>query len=134
MMSIITTSGKRKMAIARVSLKPGKGIVRVNHKLLETLQPEMARLKIKEPLLLAGALAAKYDIEISVAGGGVISQAEAIRLAIARALVKGGEDPSLEQTFDSYDRHLLVADVRRKEVRKPNSNSKARSKKQKSYR
>lgn len=130
-MKIIHTSGKRKTSIARVTLKPGKGIVRVNGKLLETYSPVMLRMKIMEPLLLAESVAQKVDLKVTVEGGGINGQTEAIRLAIGRALVN--VDQKLEETFLKYDRQLLVADIRRKEVYKPND-SKARSKRQKSYR
>jgi small subunit ribosomal protein S9 len=130
----IIASGKRKSAIARAVLKEGKGIVKINHKLLDTLQPELLRMKIREPLLLASAIVPHIDINVTVNGGGIASQADAVRLAIAKALVAFTKDASLESTFEEYDRHLLVADVRRKETRKPNTNSKARAKKQKSYR
>ena len=53
MVKIIHTSGKRKTAIARATLKSGKGRVRINNKPVEFYQPELARLKIKEPLELA---------------------------------------------------------------------------------
>ena len=130
-MKIINTSGKRKRAIARVILSPGKGVVRVNSFLLDTLQPEMLRLRIEEPLILAGDVAKKVDINVSVNHGGITGQANAARLAIGRALVKF--DSKLEKVFLNYDRQLLVADVRRKEAAKPND-SKARAKRQKSYR
>jgi len=74
------------------------------------------------------------DINVNVFGGGIASQAEASRLAIARALVEYTKSERLKEKFLKYDRHLLVADVRRKETRKPNSHSKARAKRQKSYR
>ncbi|MCK5025795.1 MAG: 30S ribosomal protein S9 [Nanoarchaeota archaeon] len=130
-MKIIHTSGKRKTSIARVTLKPGKGIVRVNGKLLETYSPVMLRMKIMEPLLLAESVAQKVDLKVTVEGGGVNGQTEAIRLAIGRALVEF--DNKLENVLLKYDRQLLVADIRRKEVYKPND-SKARAKRQKSYR
>lgn len=130
-MKVIHTSGKRKRAVARVTLKPGKGKVKINSVLLNNFTPKLARLKLREPLLLAGALADSVDINVNVFGGGIMGQAEAARLAIARALVK--HDKKLQDTFLKYDRHLLVADVRRKEVYKPND-SKARAKRQKSYR
>ena len=91
----------------------------------------MNKLKIQEPLLLAGAVTEKLDFNIRVHGGGVNGQADAVRLAIARGLVQ--HDESLKEKFTQYDRLLLVADVRRKEVCKPND-SKARAKRQKSYR
>jgi len=130
-MKIIHTSGKRKTSIARATLKPGKGIVRVNGKLLETYSPVMLRMKIMEPLLLAESVAQKVDLKITVEGGGINGQTEAIRLAIGRALVEF--DNNLENVLLKYDRQLLVADIRRKEVYKPND-SKARAKRQKSYR
>ena len=77
---------------------------------------------------------AKVDIDINVAGGGIISQAEASRLAIARALVEYSKSNSLKDSFLKYDRHLLVADTRRKEASKPNRHGQARAKRQKSYR
>lgn len=130
----IMTSGKRKRAIARVVINEGKGIVRINNKLLSVYEPEFLRLRIMEPLILADKLADKIDVDVRVEGGGSTSQADAIRLGIARGLVKFANDSTLENTFEEYDRNLLVADVRRKEARKPNTNSKARAKKQKSYR
>lgn len=131
-MKIITSSGKRKCAIARASLRPGTGTVRINHALIDTYEPAMHQLKIKEPLLIAGETAKKVDISVHAAGGGRRSQTEAIRLAIARALL--AYDKKLSQTFLNYDRQLLVADVRRKETRKPNCHGKARAKRQTSYR
>lgn len=131
-MKNIVTSGKRKCAIARATLTQGNGIIRINSKLLETYSPEMHKLKIQEPLLIAGDISKKVDINVSVIGGGPRSQTESVRLAIARALA--AFDKKLTQTFTTYDRQLLVADVRRKETRKPNSHGKARSKRQTSYR
>lgn len=130
-MKIIHTSGKRKTAIARTTVKPGKGIIRINGSLIETYGPRMQRMKIMEPILLAENTASKVNISVNVKGGGINGQTEAIRLAIGRALVN--VDQKLEETFLKYDRQLLVADIRRKEVYKPND-SKARSKRQKSYR
>ena len=133
-MKIIQVSGKRKRAIARATLKNGKGNVRVNNQMLESFEPKFARMKIMEPLILAGDLAKKIDINANVAGGGIISQAEAVRLAIARALVEYSKSKTLKEDFLKYDRHLLVADTRRKEASKPNRHGQARAKRQKSYR
>ncbi|MBI5390599.1 30S ribosomal protein S9 [Candidatus Woesearchaeota archaeon] len=130
---VIQTSGKRKRAVARATLSSGNGIVKINKILLDNIRPEIARDKIKEPLLLAGDLVYGIDLDISTAGGGMIGQAEAARLAIARSLLLYSKSAELKQTFLEYDRSLLVADVRRKETRKPND-SKARAKRQKSYR
>jgi len=133
-MKIVHMSGKRKRAIARVTLKDGKGNITINNQFVESFEPKFARMKIMEPLILAGDLAKKADINITVAGGGIISQAEAVRLAIARALVEYSKSNSLKDTFLKYDRHLLVADTRRKEASKPNRHGQARAKRQKSYR
>jgi len=127
------TSGSRKLSIARATLRPGKGVIRVNRMLVDHYRPEMCRIKILEPLLLAGELADKVDIDVRVNGGGVNSSAEAARLAIARALVAFAGKQDLKQRFLEYDRSMLVADVRYKETCKPND-SKARAKRQKSYR
>ncbi|MFH1174723.1 MAG: 30S ribosomal protein S9 [archaeon] len=131
-MKVIITSGKRKRAIARATAYPGTGKVRINNNLLEHLTPALSQLKIMEPLMLAKDVASKLNIDVNVTGGGYNSQAEAVRLAIARALVENNS--KLKETFLEYDRQLLVADVRRKETHKPNSHGRARAKTQKSYR
>ena len=132
-MKPIHTSGKRKRSIARATLTIGNGRVRVNKALLYTLTPKMTRLKLMEPLIIAGDLANQVDIDILVSGGGQMSQAEAARLVIAKSLLQFSKDKTVEEKYLAYDRHLLVADVRRKETRKPND-SRARAKRQKSYR
>jgi len=131
-MKVIHTSGKRKTAIARATLKQGSGKIRINNELLDSFSNQMTKLKIQEPLILSEDKANKVNINVKVMGGGLISQAEAARLAIARAMSKF--DKKLEKVFLDYDRHLLVADVRRKETHKPNRHGKSRGKKQKSYR
>ncbi len=131
MTKIIQTQGKRKEALARVTVHPGQGTVKINGQLLPYYSSTMLRLRVSEPLLLAGEAAKGLHFEVTVVGGGSNGQADAARLAIARALVQ--HQPSLKQTFEEYDRLLLVADIRRKETRKPND-SKARAKRQKSYR
>lgn len=119
---VIHTLGTRKRAIARASAQPGTGIIRINDRPLEIIEPEMVRLKIQEPLMLAGEVAKTVDIDVNVAGGGPIGQADAARTAIALALVNF--DKRLKQQFMAYDRTLLVADSRRTEPHKP-SRSKA---------
>ena len=130
-MKIIHHSGKRKTAIAKATLKPGKGIVRINSKLLENYEPLVGRMKIMEPLILSEDVIKKFNISVKVKGGGWSSQTEAIRLAVGRCLVDASNP--LKEKFLKYDRQLLIADTRRKEVCKPND-SKARAKRQKSYR
>lgn len=133
-MKKIHASGKRKMAIARATLKQGNGLVRLNNIPIDFIEPKISRLKLKEPLILAGDIASRVDIDVNVAGGGITSQAEASRLAIAKALVDYAKSDKLKETFLGYDRNLLVADIRRKEPAKPNRHGQARSKVQKSYR
>ena len=133
-MKIIHASGKRKSAIARATLRQGNGLVRVNSIPLDFVHPKMSRLKLREPLILAGDAAGKVDIDFDVSGGGVTSQAEASRLAIAKALLNFSKSDKLKEVFLNYDRNLLVADVRFKEIAKPNRHGQARAKVQKSYR
>lgn len=129
----INTSGKRKTAVARASVKPGDGKVRVNSVPIEIVTPELARLKILEPLTLVPEKAAKVDIDVSVSGGGVMGQAEAVRTAIAKGLVEFYHDEEMERTFKAIDRTLVVSDPRRKLPKKPGGRG-ARKKRQKSYR
>lgn len=132
-LKVVNTSGKRKTAIARAVIKDGKGRVRINKLPLEFHNPEIARLKIFEPLLIAGEKANKIDIDVNVKGGGVIGQAEAIRTAIARGIVEYYEDEELKRTFLQYDRTLLISDTRQKEPKHQLGRG-ARKKRQKSYR
>jgi small subunit ribosomal protein S9 len=133
MAEVANTSGKRKTAVARASVKEGTGKVRINSKPVEIWTPELAKLKIMEPLMLAPEQAAKVDIDVSVQGGGVIGQAEAARTAIAKGLVEYFQDEELERTFKAQDRTLVVSDSRRKLPKKPLGRG-ARKKRQKSYR
>lgn len=127
-------SGKRKSSIARATVKEGKGRVYVNNVNLDVYEPKLYRMRIREPLILSGDIVKKVDINVKVTGGGICGQADAVRLAIAKALSEFFKDSKLEEIFLNYDRQLLVADVRRKETRKPNCHGKARAKRQKSYR
>jgi len=131
-MKSLHVSGTRKSAIARATLVPGSGIVRINSQLLNAYEPAISRLKIQEPLIIAGDKAKNVNISVSVHGGGQSSQAEAARLVVARVLAR--YDQTLQKDFLDYDRILLVADVRRKETHKPNCHGKARAMRQKSYR
>ena len=133
MVKVIHTSGKRKTAIARATFKSGKGRIRLNNKPIEFYQPELARLKIQEPLELTGKKINRIDINVNVNGGGVMGQAEAARTAIARGLIEWFNDDALQKLFQNYDRALLVNDTRRKEPKHPMGRG-ARKKRQKSYR
>jgi small subunit ribosomal protein S9 len=75
------------------------------------------------------------EINVDTEGGGIQAQAEAARMAVARALVEHTGDEDLERDFREYDRNMMVEDPRRTETRKPSQSSKgARHKQQKSYR
>jgi len=131
-MKKIVTSGRRKKSIARAILSEGTGKITINKLDLKSFQPDLARLKILEPLMLADDVSKKVNIAVTVKGGGVITQADAIRLAIGRALVQ--HVPRLKDLYLDYDRQLLVADIRTKESAKPNHHGQARAKTQTSYR
>ena len=132
-MDAVNTSGKRKTAIARAVVKEGTGKVVVNKTPIAIYSPELARLKIEEPLQLVPEKAAKVDISVTVQGGGVMGQAAAVRTAIARGLVDFYKDDELEALFRAYDRTLIINDDRRKLPKQPLGRG-ARAKKQKSYR
>lgn len=133
-MKVVTAAGKRKRAIARATIRAGNGVVRINNTNLDFYEPKMSRLKLMEPLIIAGDLVNKVNIDVNVFGGGISSQADASRLAIAKGLVEFSKNDKLKEQFLNYDRNLLVADVRRKEPSKPNRHGQARAKRQKSYR
>ncbi len=130
---LINTSGKRKSAIARATIKAGKGRVRVNKKPIELVEPEIARLKMMEPLVLAREKSNKVDISVNVEGGGFMGQADSVRTAIARGLVEFFGDDELKERYLNYDRALLVNDPRRHLPKTPLGRG-ARKKRQKSYR
>ena len=130
---IVNSSGKRKTAVARATIKKGKGLVRINKKPVELYEPDIARWKILEAVNIADNHIGKVDIDVSVKGGGFMSQASAVRTAIARGLVEFTADPSLKLAFLDHDRSLLVSDSRRKESKKPLGRG-ARKRRQKSYR
>jgi small subunit ribosomal protein S9 len=134
MPKVVHMSGKRKKAVARATLKEGTGIVRINKLLLPHYGSKLTRLKIQEPLEIAKEISSKVNINVNVQGGGCQSQAEASRLAIAKALVQYTRGDKLKKAFLEYDRHLLVQDSRRNEPCKPNDSGSPRSKRQKSYR
>ena len=137
---VVNTSGKRKTAVARATVKSGKGRVRVNSHPIEIMSPDLARRKAMEPLTIAEAMdrLAKVDIIISTKGGGMMGQTDAIRTAIARGLVhyNGGAkgiDEELRDEYLRFDHSLLVNDPRRKEAKHQMGRG-ARRKRQKSYR
>jgi len=130
---VLVISGKRKTAIARAVIKEGKGRIRINNIPIEIYEPEMAREKIREPLLLAGDVWKNLDIKIKVRGGGFMGQAEACRMAVARGLVRWTRSSHPRRIFMEYDRTMLAGDPRRKEPKKFGGPG-ARARFQKSYR
>ena len=131
---VTNTSGKKKTAIARATVREGEGRVRINSQPVELVEPEMARLKMLEPFRIAGdERRDEVDVEISVEGGGISGQADAVRTAIARGLVQYTNDAELRDAFIEFDRSLLVNDARRSEPKKWGGPG-ARARYQKSYR
>jgi len=131
---VLVVSGKRKTATARTIVRPGIGRIRINRTPIEIFEPEIAREKIMEPLLQAGEDVWKQvDMDIKVSGGGYMGQAEAVRIAIANALLKWTKSTHLRTVFVEYDRTMIVGDARKKEPKKFGGPG-ARAKDQKSYR
>lgn len=98
-MEQVNAVGRRKAAIARVFVKEGTGVITINKRTLEEYFPNsILQYIVKQPLELLG-VTEKYDIKVNLDGGGYTGQAEALRLGIARALVKiNAEDkPALRQ-------------------------------------
>jgi len=128
-------SGKRKTAVAKLRLKAGKGNIFYNHLPVSELSL-FHRLALLEPVRIFerefGEMP-KFDFMIKTIRGGKEAQIEASRLTIAKALVKVSGSEVLKKAYLAYDRNMIVEDVRRKESRKP-GDSKARAKRQKSYR
>ena len=131
---MIVVSGKRKTSVSKVRIRDGNGDVLYNG--LPYLELSIFhKLALAEPIEIGKKVLGKFnfDIEIKTRGGGKESQIQATRLGIAKALVKFTESADLKSAFMKYDRHLLVADTRRKEVYKP-GDSKARAMRQSSKR
>ncbi|HSZ71645.1 MAG TPA: 30S ribosomal protein S9, partial [Cytophagaceae bacterium] len=78
--------GRRKTSVARIYITPGKGEILVNDRALnEYLPTEPLQISVRQPLVITNELA-NYNVSVNVQGGGITGQAEAIRMAIARAL------------------------------------------------
>lgn len=114
-MEVVNTVGRRKAAVARVFVKPGKGQITINHKALEVYFPlEILQYEVKQPLLVTDTLA-NYDVTINLVGGGIKGQAEAARMGIARALCEVNAEyrPVLKKNG------FLTRDSREVERKKP---------------
>ena len=130
----LVVAGKRKTSIAKATIAEGSGKITLNKKPVSHL-PELQQLEINEPLMIAKKVLGElnFNINVNVRGGGIASQVEAARLAIARAIIEFTKNEDLKNAYLVYDRNLLIADTRRKESYKP-GDSKARSMRQSSKR
>jgi small subunit ribosomal protein S9 len=126
-------SGARKTARATAAILPGAGRIRVNGTPLELWEPEVARLHLQGPVSIVGELRGKYDLDVSVAGGGFMGQADAAAMAIARAYVDQVRGSELRERMNAFNKYLLSGDPRQAEPKKFGGPG-ARRKRQKSYR
>ena len=110
----VTSTGKRKTAIARVSMQLGAGNVLVNGRTADDYFPrEVSRIIVQQPFE-ASSTVGRYDVVASVRGGGLAGQADALRHGISRALEK--MDPTLRPVLKKQG--LLTRDARKKERKK----------------
>lgn len=114
-MSTTNTSGRRKTAVARIYIKEGSGTITVNGKDHKEYFPTLPLQYIVNQSLEVAELGGKYDVKVNVAGGGVKGQAEAVRLAIAKAIVEidAEKKPALRA------KGLMTRDMRMVERKKP---------------
>ncbi len=132
-MRVVVSTGKRKTSLAKATIRDGTGRIRINGQPMELLQPELARMRIMEPLILFGEGWKRYDIKVRSKGGGFMSQADAVRMAISTGLFQMSQDFEARSKMIEHDRTMLVGDPRRTEPKKFGGPS-ARSRYQKSYR
>lgn len=114
-MEVINTLGRRKTAVARVYMTPGKGNVTVNKKDYKEFFPvDVLQYKVEQPFKITDTVG-QYDITVNVNGGGINGQAEAVRLGITRALIEVSADnkPLLKEEG------LTTRDPRMVERKKP---------------
>ena len=108
-------TGRRKSSIARVYITPGTGKIVINKKDMdEYFGLDTLKVIVKQPLVATGT-EGKYDVLVNVCGGGFTGQSQALRLAIARALVKINE----EDKKNLKDHGFLTRDARAVERKKP---------------
>jgi small subunit ribosomal protein S9 len=122
-MSVTNTSGRRKTAVARIYLKEGNGTITVNGKDYKEYFPTLPLHYIVNQSFIVSAVEGQFDVNVNVAGGGVKGQAEAVRLAIAKAIVEldAERKPALRA------KGLMTRDNRMVERKKP-GRAKARKK------
>ena len=109
-MDVTNTIGRRKTSVARLYMQPGNGSITINNKELATYFPtEILQTIVKQPLTMVEE-AGNYDLKVNVDGGGFKGQAEAIRLAVARALVSINEEhrpPLKKEGFLTRDPRMV---------------------------
>jgi small subunit ribosomal protein S9 len=122
-MDVINALGRRKKAIARIYLSEGKGEIIINKRdWKEYFSTSILQYVVQQPFILTNT-ESKYDLKVNLDGGGITGQAEALRLAISRALLK--IDPEYRPVLKSHG--LLKRDPRMVERKKPGQ-KKARKK------
>ena len=122
-MSTVHKIGRRKTSVARVYVRPGTGVITINKKdSKEYFGTDVLVYKVNQPFLLTEAVG-QYDVTVNVFGGGITGQAEAIRLAISRAMCEINE----ENRLLLKPHGLLTRDARMVERKKPGQ-KKARKK------
>jgi small subunit ribosomal protein S9 len=114
-MSTTNTSGRRKTAVARIYLKDGNGAITVNGKDYKVYFPTLPLQYIVNQSFEVAEVAGRYDVQVNVAGGGVKGQAEAVRLAIAKAIV----ELDAEKKSALRAKGLMTRDMRMVERKKP---------------
>ena len=114
-MSTTNTSGRRKTAVARIYLKDGNGAITVNGKDYKVYFPTLPLQYIVNQAFVVAEVAGQYDVQVNVAGGGVKGQAEAVRLAIAKAIV----ELNAEKKSALRAKGLMTRDMRMVERKKP---------------
>ncbi|MFW5903039.1 MAG: 30S ribosomal protein S9 [archaeon] len=138
MVKHVFKKGKKKKAVARTTVKKGKGTIKINNQPIDLYTPELHRKGIKEPIRIAKEVLGEkemkgIDIRTNVKGGGKAGQAAATRTSIGKALVEWSGSDELEEKYREYDRSIMVDDYRRTEPKKPMRKG-ARAKPIKSYR
>ena len=114
-MEYINAIGRRKSAVARVFVKEGTGNITINKRKLEEYFPSsILQFVVKQPLTLLDAVE-KYDIKVNLNGGGFTGQSQALRLAIARALVKINAEDKAALRKEGF----MTRDPREVERKKP---------------
>ena len=116
-MELIQTVGRRKTSVARVLIRKGSGKIIINNKESKHYFPSMVlHARVTQPLVKLQLLT-KYDIDIHVHGGGITGQSEAIRLGIARAMVKIDTNPEIKKSLRADG--MMTRDMRKVERKKP---------------